>query len=140
VASGLKGGTLLFAHSFGATEQTALTITTLVVVSYTFLGGYLAVCWTDLIQGLLMLAALTFCALLAFFAVSGSGINITAVNPKAFTCQTTWLSGASLLAWGLGYFGQPHILARFIGIDHVSSVAKARRIGMSWMVLCLTLS
>lgn len=140
VASGLKGGTLLFAHSFGATEQTALTITTLVVVSYTFLGGYLAVCWTDLIQGLLMLAALTFCALLAFFAVSGSGIDITAVNPKAFSCQTTWISGASLMAWGFGYFGQPHILARFIGIDHVSSVVKARRIGMSWMILCLTLS
>jgi len=98
------------------------------------------VCWTDLIQGLLMLAALTFCALLAFFAVSGAGIEITAVNPKAFSCQTTWLSGASLMAWGFGYFGQPHILARFIGIDHVSSVTKARRIGMSWMILCLTLS
>lgn len=54
VASGLKGGTLLFAHSFGSTEQTALLITTIVVVSYTFLGGYRAVCWTDLIQGLLM--------------------------------------------------------------------------------------
>jgi len=87
-----------------------------------------------------MLAALTFCALLVFFAVSGSGVDIAAVNPKAFAYKTTWLSGASLLAWGFGYFGQPHILARFIGIDHVSSVAKARRIGMSWMVLCLTLS
>ena len=69
VASGLKGGTLLFAHSFGATEQTALIITTLVVVSYTFLGGYMAVCWTDLIQGLLMLSALAFCSLLSFFAI-----------------------------------------------------------------------
>lgn len=140
VASGLKGGTLLFAHSFGASEQTALTITTLVVVSYTFLGGYLAVCWTDLIQGLLMLAALTFCALLAFFAVSGSGIDITVANPKAFNYQTSWLTGASLMSWGFGYFGQPHILARFIGIDKVDSVTKARRIGMSWMIVCLTLS
>jgi sodium/proline symporter len=140
VASGLKGGTLLFAHSFGATEQTALIITTLVVVTYTFLGGYMAVCWTDLIQGLLMLSALAFCSLLAFFAISGSGTDIAAANPKAFNFTTTWLTGASLMAWGFGYFGQPHILARFIGISSVEGVAKARRIGMSWMILCLALS
>ncbi len=140
VASGLKGGTLLFAHSFGATEQTALIITTLVVVSYTFLGGYMAVCWTDLIQGLLMLSALTFCSLLAVFAISGSGVDITEVNPKAFHFTTTWITGASLMAWGFGYFGQPHILARFIGISSVDEVSKARRIGMSWMIVCLLLS
>jgi sodium/proline symporter len=98
VASGLKGGTLLFAHSFGATEQTALLVTTVVVVSYTFLGGYMAVCWTDLIQGLLMLAALTFCSLIAFFAISGSGVDIAAINPKAFQIKTTLLTGASLMA------------------------------------------
>lgn len=140
VASGLKGGTLLFAHSFGASEQTALIVTTLVVVSYTFLGGYMAVCWTDLIQGILMLTALVFCSLMAFFAISGSGIDITSVNPKALHFTTTWLTGASLMAWGFGYFGQPHILARFIGIDRVESVPKARRVGMSWMIVCLLLS
>jgi sodium/proline symporter len=140
VASGLKGGTLLFAHSFGATEQTALIVTTVVVVSYTFLGGYMAVCWTDLIQGLLMLAALTFCSLIAYFAIFGSGVDIATINPKAFQYKTTWLTGASLMAWGFGYFGQPHILARFIGIDSVASVPKARRVGMTWMVVCLLLS
>ncbi|WP_446008324.1 sodium/proline symporter PutP [Candidatus Electrothrix sp.] len=140
VASGLKGGTLLFAHSFGASEQTALLITTLVVVSYTFLGGYLAVCWTDLIQGLLMLAALVACSLLALFTLSGSGINISAVRPEALQFKTSWLTGASLMAWGLGYFGQPHILARFIGIKGVRDVASARRIGMGWMILCLVLA
>jgi sodium/proline symporter len=140
VASGLKGGTLLFAHSFGATEQTAMIVTTLVVVSYTFLGGYLAVCWTDLVQGLLMLSALTFCSLLAFFAISGTGIDISATKPKAFDFTTSWLTGASLMAWGFGYFGQPHILARFFGINRVEEVPKARRIGMSWMILCLALS
>jgi sodium/proline symporter len=140
VASGLKGGTLLFAHSFGATEQTAQIITTLVVVSYTFLGGYLAVCWTDLIQGLLMLSALAFCSLLAFFAISGSGADISAVNPGAFDFTTTWITGASLMAWGFGYFGQPHILARFFGISSVKEVPKARRVGMIWMILCLVLS
>ena len=140
VASGLKGGTLLFAHSFGATEQTALIVTAVVVVSYTFLGGYMAVCWTDLIQGLLMLTALAFCSLIAFFAIFGSGVDIAAINPKAFQFKTTLLTGASLMAWGFGYFGQPHILARFIGIDSVESVPNARRIGMSWMILCLLLS
>ena len=140
VASGLKGGTLLFAHSFGSTEQTALMVTTFVVVSYTFLGGYMAVCWTDLIQGLLMLSALTFCSLLAFFAISGSGVDIVAANPKAYHIATTWLTGASLMAWGFGYFGQPHILARFIGIRNVEDVPKARRVGLSWMMVCLLLS
>ncbi len=140
VASGLKGGTLLFAHSFGSTEQTAMIITTFVVVSYTFLGGYMAVCWTDLIQGLLMLVALVFCFILAYIAISGSGVDIAAVNPKAFTFSTSWITGASLMAWGLGYFGQPHILSRFIGIKSVSDVPKARRVGMSWMVFCLILS
>lgn len=140
VASGLKGGTLLFAHSFEASEKTALIITTLVVVSYTFLGGYLAVCWTDLIQGLLMLSALVFCALLAFFAISGSGIDITTVNPNVFSVRTTWITGASLMAWGFGYFGQPHILSRFIGIKNVNDTIRARRIAMTWMILCLILA
>ncbi len=140
VASGLKGGTLLFAHCFNATEQTALLVTTFVVVSYTFLGGYLAVCWTDLIQGLLMLIALIFCTLLGYNAITSSGVDIAAANPKAFSFTTTWLTGASLMAWGLGYFGQPHILARFIGIKDVESVKSARRIAMTWMIICLILS
>ena len=140
VASGLKGGTLLFAHSFGASEESALTITTFVVVSYTFLGGYMAVCWTDLIQGLLMLAALVFCTIMAFTAVSGSGVDITAIRPGAFSFSTSWITGASLFAWGFGYFGQPHILSRFIGIDSVASVPKARRVGTSWMLVCLILA
>ena len=140
VASGLKGGTLLFAHSFGASEQTALLVTTIVVVSYTFLGGYVAVCWTDLLQGLLMLCALVFCALLAFISISGTGVDISAANPKAFKFTTSIITGASLMAWGFGYFGQPHILARFIGIKSTKDVPKARRIGMSWMIICLVLS
>ena len=140
VASGLKGGTLLFAHSFGATEQTALLVTTFVVVSYTFLGGYMAVCWTDLIQGLLMLAALCFCFILGYMAISGVGETIVSIKPDAFKFSTSLITGASLMAWGFGYFGQPHILARFIGIESVSAVPAARRIGVSWMIICLILA
>lgn len=141
VASGLKGGTLLFAHSFNASEQTAMIITTVVVVSYTFLGGYLAVCWTDLVQGILMFLALVFCALLGYFAIAGSSVDIAAVNPKAFDWKAgSVLTGVSLMAWGFGYFGQPHILARFFGIKSADEVPAARRIGMSWMIISLILS
>lgn len=140
VASGLKGGTLLFAHTFGASEQAALIVTTLVVVSYTFLGGYKAVCWTDLIQGLLMLAALVFCSILGFTAITGTGVNISEINPDAFKVTTGWITAASLMAWGFGYFGQPHILARFIGIKDVKSIPRARRIGISWMIISLILA
>ncbi|WP_422382025.1 sodium/proline symporter PutP [Marinicellulosiphila megalodicopiae] len=141
VASGLKGGTLLFAHTFDASEQTAMIITTLVIVSYTFLGGYLAVCWTDLVQGILMFFALVFCALLAYFAIAGSEVSIAEINPKAFAWKTgSLLTGASLMAWGLGYFGQPHILARFLGIRSAEDVPAARRVGMTWMIVALILS
>ena len=140
VASGLKGGTLLFAHTFGASESSALIITTLVVVGYTFLGGYLAVCWTDLIQGLLMITALVFVSLLGFFAINGSGADIVGANPKAFDFSTGWITAVSLMAWGFGYFGQPHILARFIGIRDAQSVKPARRIGITWMVISLILA
>ncbi|WP_210543680.1 sodium/proline symporter PutP [Rhodoferax sp. PAMC 29310] len=141
VASGLKGGTLLFAYTFDASEKTAMIITTIVVVSYTFLGGYLAVCWTDLIQGILMFLALLFTAMLGYFAIAGNPVDISTVNPKAFDWKAgSILSGASLMAWGLGYFGQPHILARFVGIKNVESVPAARRIGMSWMIISLFFS
>jgi sodium/proline symporter len=141
VASGLKGGTLLFAHTFDAPEQASMIITTIVVVSYTFLGGYLAVCWTDLIQGILMFLALLFCAMLGYFAIAGNPVEISAINPQAFEWKTgSILTGASLMAWGLGYFGQPHILARFVGIKDVDSVPAARLIGMSWMIIALIFS
>lgn len=140
VASGLKGGSLLFSYIFDASELTGLIITTIVIVSYTFLGGYLAVCWTDLIQGLLMLAALLFLTLLGYYALFSANINIQDIKPDAFKISTTWLTGASLMAWGLGYFGQPHILARFMGIRSSEDVPTARRTAIIWMIICLALS
>ncbi|MCP5144140.1 MAG: sodium/proline symporter PutP [Gammaproteobacteria bacterium] len=140
VAAGLKGGTLLFAHAFNAQPSVALLVTVTVVVSYTFLGGYLAVCWTDLVQGLLMLSALTFCALLATTAIADAPLSLAQVRPGVWHIATSWLSGASLLAWGLGYFGQPHILARFFGIRSIADIPRARRIGIGWMALCLLLA
>ena len=140
VASGLKGGTLLFGHAFGASENISLIVITIVVVSYTFLGGYIAVCWTDLIQGVLMLTALVFCAVLGWVAIHGSVADIIATNPNAFSLSTGTLTIASSLAWGFGYFGQPHILARFFGIRSVKDVRHARRVGITWMILSLVLA
>jgi sodium/proline symporter len=87
-----------------------------------------------------MLVALIFCALLGYSAISGSGFDIASVNPDAFHFSTGWITAASLMAWGFGYFGQPHILTRFIGIKDVQSVPKARRIGITWIAVCLVLA
>ncbi len=137
VAAGLKGGEKLFAYTFEASPTVALTVTTLVVVSYTFLGGYLAVCWTDLIQGILMAGALAFIVILGFSNTSDFSANVIAANPNAFSIKTGIITALSLLAWGLGYFGQPHILARFIGIRDAKEIPRARRIAMTWMIFCL---
>ena len=87
-----------------------------------------------------MLAALACCALLGYSAIVGSDVDIAAVNPEAFKFSTSLITGASLMAWGFGYFGQPHILARFIGIESAEDVPHARRIGITWMIICLVLA
>ena len=115
-----------------------MIVTTLVIVSYMFLGGYLAVCWTDLIQGILLFGALLFCAILGYLAFADTTVDIAVANPKAFDWRAgSILTGASLMAWGFGYFGQPRILARFLGIRSTEDVPAARRIGMSWMIIAL---
>lgn len=142
VSSGMVSGALLFEKSFGMPYETALLIGSLVIVSYTFLGGYLAVCWTDFFQGLLMLLALVITPVAILVGLGGVGptlegieqIKPTALNPLH---ETGLLSIISLMAWGLGYFGQPHILARFMGIASVNELHKAKRIGMSWMLLSM---
>lgn len=142
VSSGMVSGALLFEKSFGMPYETALLIGSLVIVSYTFLGGYLAVCWTDFFQGLLMLLALVVTPVAILVGLGGVGptlesieqIKPTALNPLH---ETGLLSIISLMAWGLGYFGQPHILARFMGIVSVNELHKAKRIGMSWMLLSM---
>ncbi|MEZ9895762.1 sodium/proline symporter PutP, partial [Vibrio lentus] len=87
-----------------------------------------------------MLAALFFCMLLGYMAIADSPVMISDIKPDAFKFSTSFITGASLMAWGFGYFGQPHILARFIGIDKVENIAKARRVGISWMILTLVIS
>src|SRR5690606_21002714 len=117
-SSGLVGGAKLFEASFNMEYQSALLIGSIIIVSYTFLGGYNAVSWTDLIQGILMMLALVATPLVVIFELGGVTEAISAVktiNPENLSIiqGTTFVGIISLMAWGLGYFGQPHILVRF---------------------------
>ncbi|MCV6606307.1 MAG: sodium:proline symporter, partial [Porticoccaceae bacterium] len=137
-SSGLVAGGKLFETVFGLDYTVALVIGTVCVVSYTLFGGFLAVSWTDLVQGLLMAAALVMVPLIAMDLIGGAGELMPALeakNPELLTIWNdakgeplSWIAIVSLMAWGLGYFGQPHILARFKGIRSNEDVPTARRI------------
>ena len=127
-AAGFVAGAKLFESTLGLDYTVALWVGVAVVLSYTALGGFLAVSWTDFFQALLMLAALVLVASLAF-AFAPNDV----AHPS--TPAVGALAVASALAWGLGYFGQPHILARFMAIDSAGSVPRARRINLAWMIV-----
>ncbi|WP_282156053.1 sodium/proline symporter PutP [Cytobacillus gottheilii] len=141
-SSSLVGGAILLENSFGMDYIAALWIGALVIVSYTFFGGFLAASWTDFIQGILMFLALIIIPIVVIFELGGwsETINtIGSIDPSYLNVYsgTTVIGVVSLLAWGLGYFGQPHILVRFMGIRAKEDIPKARFIGMGWMVLSL---
>lgn len=144
-SSGLVAGGKLFETVFGLDYTTAVIIGTICVVSYTLFGGFLAVSWTDLVQGLLMAAAL----LIVPVAAMDGGLmkldhDLVAINPQLLTMWNDIngepLSGIaiiSLVAWGLGYFGQPHILARFKATRSNKDLTTARRIAVLWTGLSM---
>lgn len=139
-SSGLVGGAKLFVATFGMDYQTALAIGSVIIVSYTFLGGYNAVSWTDLIQGILMMLALVVTPLVVIFELGGVGEAIAAVksiDPQNLDILrgASFIGVVSLLAWGLGYFGQPHILVRFMSIKKPNDLGTAKTVAMSWMIL-----
>ncbi len=146
-SSGLVAAGKLFASVFGMPYIWAVTAGVATIVIYTSAGGFLAVCWTDVVQALLMAVALLAAPIAAFKALGGLGPGldaIRAVNPHLLDPFTDpqgqgigVVTAISLLAWGLGYFGQPHILARFKAISSARSVPLARRIGVTWAALTL---
>ena len=145
--SGLVAGGKLFETVFGLPYFWAVGAGALTILLYTAFGGFLAVSWTDVIQGLLMAAALVAVPLVAFDQVGGMDKTlevIAAGNPHLFNPFTNADGTAigligilSLTAWGLGYFGQPHILARFQAIKSVTAVSSARHIAVSWVTITL---
>ena len=148
-ASGLVAGGKLFETAFPALlPDVALSdymlgiwITAGVVLAYTMIGGFLAVSLTDFVQGIIMLVALVLMPLVVMFGEGGSaGGSLTDVPVDGFLSLTqglTLLGFVSAVAWGLGYFGQPHIIVRFMAVRSVKAVATARNIGMSWMAVCV---
>ena len=141
-ASGLVGGAILFENSFGLQYSSALIFGGLIIVGYTFIGGFLAVAWTDAVQAVLMLLALLVAPTVVILTSGGTEVvwqQMQAVNPQSTELFSgmTLIGFLSLIAWGLGYVGQPHILARFMAVENPQKLVAARRIAMVWMVLVL---
>jgi sodium/proline symporter len=155
VASGLVAGGVLFEEVFGVDSTLAITVAVAVIVVYAFLGGFLAVSFTDVVQGTMMFLALVALPLVGIGLLGGFGAMGDALSERspalldmgqeASFAGGTWSDGSalgfvsivSLVAWGLGYFGQPHILARFMGIRSVGQIPTARRIGTGWVLVTL---
>ncbi len=146
-SSGLVAGGKLFEAVFGLPYGWAVAVGGAAVIAYTFVGGFLAVSWTDLFQGLLMFFALSLVAVIALGEIGGLGSlgpGLEAVNPfllDPFTDSSgealSVIAVISLLGWGLGYVGQPHILARFMAIRSAEEIAASRMIAMSWVSVAL---
>lgn len=150
-ASGFVSGGKLFQTVFGVPYKVSVIIGAIVVVAYTFLGGFMAVCWTDIIQGLLMFFTLLILPVVVLVKAGGINEVISAIDPSLLnpfnaasitgsassSTVLVVISIISSLAWGLGYFGQPHILARFMAIKNPDLIKKSRIIAMFWVVLSL---
>ncbi len=141
-ASGMVAGARLFESMFDMSYGTALWISAIATISYVFIGGFLAVSWTDTIQATLMIFALLLTPIVTILSLGDTAQiahSLEMARPHATSLfeNLSFIGIISLLAWGLGYFGQPHILVRFMAADSVKSIPKARRIGMTWMILCL---
>lgn len=143
-SSGLVAGGKLFNTVFEIPYQQALLIGALVIISYTFLGGFMAVCWTDFFQGMLMVCAIAFVPLAAMKGIGGYDSTVSlieSIDPQLLNPWTALAGGAipliSNLAWGLGYFGMPHILVRFMAIESPDKIKQARVIAMVWVIISL---
>ncbi|MGK5594638.1 MAG: sodium/proline symporter [Parachlamydiaceae bacterium] len=145
LAAGLYGMGLLFGSLFGLNQYIGLTVAVFVVMSYTFFGGFVAVAWTDFFQGIYLLIVLVVTAIYAFNALPNTGLIWEVARAKdislSLTPNVSAISFLSLiflvLEWGLGYYGQPHIVTKFMGIRTPSEMRKAKFLGMSWQIISL---
>ncbi|RKD30095.1 sodium/proline symporter PutP [Thermohalobacter berrensis] len=146
-ASQLVAGGKLFSTVFNIPYIHALTIGAVVIILYTFLGGFMAVCWTDFFQGAIMFFAILVVPITCAILIGGysetiyslKAINKELLNPFTIVDGKLipFISVVSAMAWGLGYFGQPHILSRFMAISSSKQIKKARMIAMIWVVISL---
>ncbi len=141
-ASSIKACGTLFNTVVGIDTRLAMYLAALIIVSYTFLGGFSAVCWTDFFQGMLMLAALLAAPIFALALVQGGQGSSTLDQVPAgyWSLFSSWKDIVSGLGWGLGYFGMPHIIIRFMSVRSDKDIKKSATIGISWTVLILGFS
>ncbi|WPJ95498.1 sodium/proline symporter PutP [Coraliomargarita algicola] len=151
-ASGLVAGGKLFASAFGELVNFAwmsdyafgVWFTLGIVLTYTVVGGFLAVSLTDFVQGCIMMLALIIMPLVILNTGQGAGFGVASerlqvIDPNYLSLWDglTFFGFLSAVGWGLGYFGQPHIIVRFMAVRSVKDIGKARNIGMSWMAVSL---
>ena len=132
-ASSIKACGTLFNTVAGIDANVAMYIAALITIGYVFLGGFKAACWTDFFQGLLMLAAMMVAPI--FAATMLGGMNVDPMPEGYFTVLTSWQDIVSGLAWGLGYFGMPHIIVRFMSLRSQKEMKKSATVAIFWTVL-----
>ncbi len=148
VTSGFVSGGKIFTSIFGDIDYVvAVWITAAIIIVYTFMGGFKAVCWTDFVQALLMIIAIVVVPLAALGHIDGgwsSMVDIVNSEVSHFTSlgwdagkPITFIVFVSCLAWGLGYFGMPHIIVRYMAIRDPEEIKVARRVGTAWIVVAL---
>ncbi|MCM1178797.1 MAG: sodium/proline symporter PutP [Clostridium sp.] len=149
-ASALTAGGKLFTSVFGIDYKLALTIGAVVILVYTFLGGFMAVCTTDFIQGTLMLIGILVVPIIAYFSIGAGNLtevlNTTGVAGGASSflnimhdsgSRVSAVYIISQLAWGLGYMGMPHILVRFMAVSSEKELSKSKVIAIVWVAISL---
>lgn len=141
-ASSIKACGTLFNTVLGIDATIAMYLAAIIIILYTFLGGFSAVCWTDFFQGLLMLGALLIAPVFALGIInSGEGaMTMSQLPDNYWNLFANWKDVVSGLGWGLGYFGMPHIIIRFMSLRSDKDLKKSSKIGITWTVLILTFS
>ncbi|NQV31015.1 MAG: sodium/proline symporter [Candidatus Marinimicrobia bacterium] len=138
VAAQFSGAGKVLNVTFGITQIQGMILGAVIIVFYTLMGGFLAVAWTDLVQGVIMIGTLVILPIVAFIelnSLDGVNFNIDAGNLYGGKSGLAALAAAiGGLSWGLGYMGQPHLLTRFMAIDKPESIRISRRIAISWAV------
>lgn len=140
VSSGMVAGGTFFEGAFNYDYTWGMLIIAIITIFYTLVGGFLAVSWTDLVQGLMMVTALILVPVVGLIQVGGFGPmldSIREVDPGILTMGGSAIGIISAVAWGLGYFGQPHIIVRFMALRTPAEAPMARRIGIGWMALAV---
>ena len=146
ISAGLVGLGLLLETLFNIEYSIGVFIGIIIVVPYVFIGGYTTLAWIDLFQGIFLMCVIIFVPLYVLPKVGGYDAMISAIKMKNlttsllpdFSAKTLLIIVLEILGWGLGYFGQPHIVTKFMGIRNVKEIGKSRNIGMTWMIISLT--